>query len=106
MLFSFLSFYLHLLFSGLISSSLVSVSLSNRRVVTFPPSYAQEYDGGSLYAINIAFIILEIIFVALRFYARYLSNAKLGVDDILMVPALIVVISVAVLSNGMHTTVL
>ncbi len=49
-------------------------------------SYA---DKGALEAVAVVFAILPMVAVGLRFYARSLSNAKLGIDDWLMVPALV-----------------
>ena len=39
---------------------------------------------------GVALSILAAIFVSLRFYARSLSRAHLGIDDWTMVPALVI----------------
>ena len=70
---------------------------------SFPPGYAQEDNSHSLYAVAIVFIILEILFFSLRTYGRYLTNAKIGVDDVLMIPALLTVIGAAALCIGTHS---
>jgi hypothetical protein len=49
-------------------------------------SYAGK---GALEAVAVVFAILPMVAVGLRFYARSLSNAKLGIDDWLMIPALV-----------------
>ncbi|KAF4628667.1 hypothetical protein G7Y89_g9484 [Cudoniella acicularis] len=53
----------------------------------FPPGYLEEYKGAAPVAVSITFIVLEIFFVALRFWARYIGRVKWGLDDFLMVPA-------------------
>ena len=44
-------------------------------------NYLNEYSGNTLLAICILFIALETIFVCLRYYARHLALAGLGLDD-------------------------
>lgn len=47
------------------------------------------YDKSVLIGTGVTFLILPMIAVALRFYARSLSRAKLGADDWIMIPALV-----------------
>ncbi len=49
-------------------------------------SYA---DKGALEATAVIFAVLPVVAVGLRFYARSISNAKLGIDDWLMIPAMV-----------------
>lgn len=48
-----------------------------------PPTkeYLDEYSGHTLLAICVLFIILETVFVAMRYYARNLTPTGLGWDD-------------------------
>ena len=67
---------------------------------SFPPGYAEENHSGTLYGVAIAFIIIEILFVSLRYFGRYVTNARIGPDDILMIPATIFVVAAAALCIG------
>ncbi|MCJ1230808.1 hypothetical protein MMC12_007482 [Toensbergia leucococca] len=51
--------------------------------------YLAEYCGGRLIAVSVAFIVLEIFFVALRSFARLETSSPRGWDDYLIGPALI-----------------
>ena len=44
-------------------------------------SYLNQYSGTNLLAVCITFIALETTFVVLRYYARHLTSAGLGLDD-------------------------
>ena len=55
-----------------------------------PPGYAEGYSGGRLRDTAIAFIVLEVGFVTLRYVSRALGKLPLGVNDYLMIPALVV----------------
>lgn len=46
---------------------------------------------GEIYAASIVLPFLGIVFVLLRFYARALQKSSRGVDDWLMIPALVCV---------------
>lgn len=67
-------------------------------VVVYPPGYLQEYNGDILRNVAISFIVLVTAVVALRFYARSLSKATLGLEDVLIVPAYITCLSICILS--------
>lgn len=54
-----------------------------------PASYIREYIGARVIAVAIAFMFVEILFVALRYYSQYLHKTPIRLDDILIVPALI-----------------
>ena len=58
----------------------------------FPPGYLDEYIGYRLTGVAIAFIVLNITFVALRFAARRLGKVPFGVDDMLIIPSLLTVL--------------
>ncbi|CAD6582767.1 MAG: hypothetical protein ASARMPREDX12_001032 [Alectoria sarmentosa] len=55
---------------------------------SFPPGYLAEYSGGELVRVAAAFIVLEILFVGARFYAKTKIVAPLGPDDYVLLPAL------------------
>ena len=61
-------------------------------------SYFYEYTGSKLIAVAITFIALDIIFVGLRYYARSMHKTAIGLDDIFVAPALILCLTVDVLS--------
>lgn len=54
-----------------------------------PASVFAEYGKPILIGVGIAFIILEIIIVGLRFYARRRSRVPVGIDDWLILLALV-----------------
>ncbi|OJJ31864.1 hypothetical protein ASPWEDRAFT_175179 [Aspergillus wentii DTO 134E9] len=47
------------------------------------------YNGGSLIGVSIAIGFLQILLVAARFYTRYLRRLSCGLDDYLIIPALL-----------------
>ena len=65
-----------------------------------PPGYAEEYSGDRLRDTAIAFIVLEVGFVTLRYISRALGKLPIGIDDYLMIPALVVCLGVDALSIG------
>ena len=70
----------------------------------FPQSYLQEYNGDSLRDIAIAFTVLTIVVVALRFYARSISKVKIGADDLFVLPSLLTCLGIVVLAlHGAYT---
>ena len=58
----------------------------------YPPGYLDEYIGYRLTGVAIAFIVLNITFVTLRFVARRLGKVPMGIDDILIMPSLLTVL--------------
>ncbi|KAL8836141.1 MAG: hypothetical protein Q9170_003034 [Blastenia crenularia] len=56
---------------------------------TYTPEYLNQYNGDSLHAIAILFIVLVVIFVTLRFYARRMGRVAWGFDDSLIIPGII-----------------
>ena len=70
---------------------------------TYPPGYLQQYSGNRLLAVSIVFIILDILFVALRLYTRRTANnSKWGWDDNFLVPALIMNLGMCSLGIGAY----
>lgn len=67
-------------------------------VPSFPPGYVEQNVGSYTLTVAIAFIILEIIFVALRFTSRHLSKTHSGLDDVFIVPSLVFCLGICVLA--------
>ena len=76
--------------------------MSNHPQPTFPPEYAKEDIGYITRNVSIAFIVLELVFVGLRYLAQHMAGEKSGVDDILMLPSLILCLGMDVSALG-HT---
>jgi hypothetical protein len=78
--------------------------LAHRRLATttamenLSPEYLREYSGHQLTVAAIVFIPLNIIFVAIRFFSRHLTKAPLGLDDILIIPGLILCVTLSILA--------
>lgn len=62
------------------------------------PEYANAYIGNELKNFAIAMIVILVLFVALRFIARVVSNTKFGADDYVTIPALISSIALCAVS--------
>ena len=52
-------------------------------------------DGG-LVAVAVVFMVIPLVLVPLRFWARASSGAGYGIDDVLILPALLLVIGMCV----------
>lgn len=63
--------------------------------------YLYEYHGLKLVVLAAFFIPLEIIFVLLRTWSRTLSDAKMGLDDILIWPSLVLCLAINIIGFGM-----
>ena len=64
--------------------------------------YIDEYNGQPLWDASIALIPIQIFFVSLRFYSRYLHKTRLGVDDYLVFVSLVLNISINVICLCKH----
>lgn len=62
---------------------------------TFPPGYLDEYIGFKLVWLSSAFIAIDIFFVGLRYYARYVSRTSIGADDYLTLCSLVCAIALS-----------
>lgn len=67
---------------------------------SFPQSYVSEYNGDRLRNIAIAFTVLEVAFVTLRFLSKAIGGTPYGIDDWLMAPALILCMALNAASFG------
>lgn len=66
----------------------------------YPPGYLGESIGSHVLGCAIAFIVLEISIVALRYSTRYVTHTRSGWDDWLVLPALISSVAVCALGIG------
>ncbi|APA06276.1 hypothetical protein sscle_01g010460 [Sclerotinia sclerotiorum 1980 UF-70] len=60
--------------------------------------FLHEYSGHQLMVVAITFIPINIISVSLRFLARSLKRTSLGLDDILVIPSLILCLTLSILA--------
>ncbi|MCJ1344611.1 hypothetical protein MMC31_002814 [Peltigera leucophlebia] len=61
---------------------------------TFPPGYLDEYIGFKLLWFSSASIAINICFVGLRFYARYVGKTSLGADDYITILSLVFAVAI------------
>lgn len=66
----------------------------------YSSEYLHEYNGESLRAVAILFIVLVTICVSLRFYARRLGAIRWGLDDTLIIPGTFFCLAVCACSLG------
>jgi NADH:ubiquinone oxidoreductase subunit 3 (subunit A) len=59
-----------------------------------------NFNGNELYVVASVFIVLDIVCVALRFWARKIGKIHWGWDDVLIIPGLIFCLSVSIVSLG------
>lgn len=64
---------------------------------TFPPGYLDEYIGFRLVWLSSAFIAINVCFVGLRYYARYVSRISIGADDYITIFSLVCAIALSVI---------
>lgn len=69
----------------------------------FPPGYAEEDISSRVLIAASLFIILEIGVVTLRCVARLKFDAKLGVDDYLMAPALLLCLGICAIGISKYS---
>ncbi|RAK82539.1 uncharacterized protein BO72DRAFT_491029 [Aspergillus fijiensis CBS 313.89] len=68
-----------------------------------PLGYLNEYCGGQLIGTAVSFIVLELVFAGVRFWAHKRQRRNWGVDDWLMVPALLAnLLMIPVAGVGYH----
>lgn len=61
----------------------------------YEPSY-NPYPSSVLIGTGILFIIVPVAAVSLRFYARLSTAARLGIDDWLAIPAVVMCVAIAI----------
>ncbi|KAI9644955.1 hypothetical protein NHQ30_006990 [Ciborinia camelliae] len=62
------------------------------------PDILREYSGRQLMVVAIIFIPINIIFVFMRFFSRRLKKSPLGLDDLLVIPTLILCLTLSILA--------
>lgn len=67
-----------------------------------PLGYLNEYCGGQLIGNAVSFIVLELVFAGVRFWAHKRQRRNWGVDDWLMVPALLANLCVCITGIGKY----
>lgn len=68
--------------------------------VQYSPGYLDENRGETLVGLAIAFLVVETICVALRFYARRIGKVAWGADDTFIVPGFILCAAVCACTIG------
>ena len=61
---------------------------------------SDDYIGYKLTTLAICFLVIEAVFVALRFLARNIAKTPWGLDDFFILPALLFCWGVCILSLG------
>ena len=74
--------------------------LTSSTVPRLPSAYLHENTGSKLVAVATAIIPLEIAFVGLRYYSRFMHKTAIGLDDILVAPALLFCLALNVSGIG------
>lgn len=64
------------------------------------PEYLAEDRGHVLVAIAVLFMVVDSLFVALRFYAQRLNKTPIGLDDVLIPFAWLVQFGICILGIG------
>lgn len=73
---------------------------SHQALIPLSSPHRQEYNGQGSVAVAAVFIVLEVVFVALRFLARKIGKIAWGWDDSLMIAATISCLAVIGCSLG------
>lgn len=81
------------------------MSGTNTTSMEYPPGYLEHYNpkGHIVFGLAIAFIVVEIACVTLRFLARRIGKVPWGADDFLIIPGLIFCLGVCAGSLGKQT---
>jgi hypothetical protein len=66
------------------------------------PAFLGQYNGASVVICAIVFIVLEILFVTLRFISRKMMNTPWGWDDTFIVASAILCFALLGLSLGVY----
>lgn len=66
----------------------------------FPPEYVAETRGPRVIAVACLFIFLDVGIVTLRFATRYVYKTKSGIDDFLIIPALVFAVGICAIAIG------
>ena len=63
----------------------------------FPPGYLEEYSGDQLVVANTVILVIATSLLALRLYARSLTNASRGWDEFLLPPSWVLLLGLGIL---------
>ena len=74
--------------------------MSANATANLPLSYVHEDRGYVAVGTCVAFTVIEIVFVFLRFLSRWLGKVPMGIDDVLIIPALIICIATNAVGIG------
>lgn len=66
----------------------------------FPPGYAEADVSWQIVAVGSVFIVLNTLFVGLRFVSKGINRNPLGTDDWLIIPALVFCYGVCIIGIG------
>lgn len=67
------------------SASTLKMASNQSSVPPFPPGYLEEYNGQVPISVAIVFIVLEVVCIGLRFWARIIGKIAWGADDTLII---------------------
>lgn len=82
---------------------MINTSIMNITIVplsALPPAYIQAFSATALRHVAIAFTVLECVFIPLRFVSKAIGRNPWGVDDVLMVFALILCLALNAFALG------
>lgn len=68
---------------------------------SFSEEYIHSYTGDTLRDVDIAFCVIETVFITLRYLSRWVGKTPWGIDDYLMLPAFIFCMGLNTLSFRM-----
>jgi hypothetical protein len=60
-------------------------TMAQARSSEYSQDYLHEYNGHLIISWTLAFIVLQTLFLTLRFYSRYIAKVVWGVDDTLLI---------------------
>lgn len=62
---------------------------------TFSPGYLDEFIGFRLVWVSSASVAINVCFVSLRYYARYVSKTSIGADDYITILSLVFAVALS-----------
>ena len=74
--------------------------MSSNPPIDLTPQYLSEWNGRPVVITAIILIVLNTIFVFLRFLSRYQQTAPYGWDDFLIVPSWLLTVAISLVSIG------
>ena len=74
--------------------------MSSNPPIDLTPQYLSEWDGRPVVITAITLIVLNTIFVFLRFLSRYQQTAPYGWDDVFIIPSWLLTVVISLVSIG------